>query len=76
MQVKANTINDYIRLERISRGLKQYEVAEKLNLSRSYYTDLENGRYNPSIKTLVDLAVMWDLDLNFLKDFKKEKEIN
>lgn len=39
------------RLEEIrkQRGIKQEELAEKLEVSRQTIGSLENGRYNPSI---------------------------
>lgn len=38
---------------RSNEGATQKEVAEKLEISRSYYSDLENDRYFPSGKLLI-----------------------
>jgi putative transcriptional regulator len=46
------------RLEELrkQRGIKQEELAEKLEVSRQTIGSLENGRYNPSIILAIKIA--------------------
>ena len=37
-----------LRVERLKRKWTQKEAAEKIGISRSYYSDIENGRKLPS----------------------------
>ena len=60
-------INDIIRDARIKSGMTQQETADKTGVSRSYYADVERGRYTPSLKLLGRLGSLFDIDLNFLK---------
>lgn len=53
---------------RLKAGKSQQEVADEINVSRPYYSDVERGRYTPSLKALSKLAVLLNIDLNFLKE--------
>ena len=50
------------RLEQLrkSRGIKQEELAEALEVSRQTIGSLENGRYNPSILLALKIAKYFD----------------
>ena len=41
---------------RKAAGLTQENVAERANLSQQYVSGLENGKRNPTVETLLDLA--------------------
>jgi len=41
---------------RAERGLTQETVAERANLSQQYISGIENGKRNPTIETLADIA--------------------
>ncbi|KAB7520308.1 helix-turn-helix domain-containing protein, partial [Enterococcus faecium] len=45
-------IGKNIRTIRKQQKLTQNELADKMNISRSYLGDLENNRRNPSIETI------------------------
>ena len=62
------TIGDMIKKQRKKKKLTQQELADNLNMSRSYIADLENGRYVPSYKTLLHISEELDIDLNNLKE--------
>lgn len=47
--------------------LTQNQVSEVTGLSRNYISDIENGRYSPSIDSLSRIAIYLNLDLNVLK---------
>lgn len=45
-----------LRLLREKSKLTQREVAEALNITRSYYTMLENGQRRPSLMLTIKMA--------------------
>ena len=45
-----------IRHLRIDRGLSQQELADYSEVDRSYISDLERGRYNPTLDTIFRLS--------------------
>ena len=45
-------------------GLTQAEFAKKANISRTYLSDIENNRYNPSIDTLENIAKHLEVPLS------------
>ena len=59
-------IGEEIRKNRNAKGMTQDELSEKIGISRNYVSDLENDRYMPSVKTLSKIAVVLQMDLNFL----------
>ncbi|WIF94457.1 helix-turn-helix domain-containing protein [Caminicella sporogenes] len=61
-------IGEKIREERIKKGLKQCQLANKAGISNTYLSDIEVGRTTPSIKTLMKIAQALDVDCTvFLK---------
>jgi len=59
------TIGQTIAQARANCDLTQKELAAKAELSRSYICDIENDRYMPSVRTLLRLAKILHVDLNF-----------
>jgi putative transcriptional regulator len=53
------------RLEefRKQKGIRQEELAEKLEVSRQTIGSLENGRYNPSIVLAFKIALFFDMSI-------------
>lgn len=49
-------IGDNIKKIRKEKKLTQQELAKKIGISRSYLSDVENNRYNPSSKTIESFA--------------------
>jgi len=56
-----------IKQKRKEKKLRQTEVSKETGLSRNYISDIENGRYMPSVDALSRLALFLDIDLNLLK---------
>ena len=50
-------VGENVRRTRKLRGLTQEQFAEKSGFSQQYLSSLENGRRNPSVITLYELAV-------------------
>lgn len=57
-----------IKSWRKHRGMTQYQLAEKTNLSRSYVADIERGRYNPSVETLDSISRALNIKISELID--------
>lgn len=45
-----------IKKLRLAKGLSQSQVAKELGADKSFMSNLENGRKNPTLKTLIKLA--------------------
>ena len=60
-----------IREARKKAGLTQVQLANAAGISRSYLADAEGDRYNPSVKTLVSIAKVCGVDLNFLVEMSE-----
>lgn len=56
-----------IKKARCSKKLTQEDLANKVGISRTYLSDVENGRYMPSIETISNIAKILNIDLNFLR---------
>jgi transcriptional regulator with XRE-family HTH domain len=56
-----------IKTKRKEKNVKQIEVSVATRLSRNYISDIENGRYSPSLEAFTKIAVFLDIDLNVLK---------
>lgn len=63
---KQKLIGQTIKDRRIQMKLTQLEVAQNISLSRNYISDVENGRYMPSVDTLIKIVNFLGIDLNFL----------
>ncbi|MNB88925.1 helix-turn-helix protein [compost metagenome] len=57
-----------LKNHRKAKKLTQFDVSAKTSLSRNYISDIENGRYAPSLDAALKLAVCLDFDLNTLKN--------
>ncbi|QUH21462.1 helix-turn-helix domain-containing protein [Alkaliphilus sp. B6464] len=55
-------------------GLTQAEFAKKANISRTYLSDVENNRYNPSIDTLQNIANHLEVPLSDFFDTSTDNE--
>lgn len=59
-------IGEVIKEKRTQTSKTQLQVSKDTGISRSYLSDVENGRYMPSVETLIKLASYLEIDLNFL----------
>lgn len=62
------------RLEELrkERGIKQEELAEKLEVSRQTIGSLENGRYNPSITLAIKIARFFGMSVEEIFIYEEE----
>lgn len=64
----AKRIGTIIRSARKKANFTQQEISNKTNISRNYISDIECGRYIPSVDKLVELSKLLNLDLNLIKN--------
>ena len=55
-----------IKEYRENAGMKQSELAELVGVRRETIVCLENGRYNPSLKLAMDIAKVFDVQVEDL----------
>ncbi|WP_163102283.1 helix-turn-helix domain-containing protein [Peribacillus alkalitolerans] len=56
-----------IQEKRKELGITQNQLSHVTELSRNYISDIENGRYTPSVDSLSKIAIYLKLDLNVIK---------
>ena len=66
-------ILDIIKDKRKSVNLTQQEIAEKLDISRSQYVNIENGNSEMSLDKFLKLCEMLNLEMNNFEE-KKSNE--
>lgn len=55
-----------IRLLRIKRSLRQEDMAEKLGITSTYLSKIENCRKEPTLKLLMKIAKEFNVSLAFI----------
>lgn len=65
-------ITNRILVLRAERGLSQKEVADLLGVSRQTIISLEKNKYNPSLKLAFDIALLFEVDLSDVFQYKEE----
>lgn len=55
-----------IKAERIRKGLTQFDLAEKINISESSISLIERGIQTPSVFVVYDIAKLLNIDINEL----------
>lgn len=61
-----NTLSSNLKELRIQNGLKQKEIAEKLNLKQQTYSRYENGEREPDIDLLMSIAELYRIPIDVL----------
>ena len=54
-------------------NLTKSQMAEKLGVHRSNYHNFENGRINPTLRWILKLDELFDVDMNWLIKGKRLK---
>lgn len=63
---KRGESREYLKELRKAKGLSLRQIAPKLDISFSYYSDIENGNRNPSIELAMRMADFFKIDLAIL----------
>lgn len=68
---------DKLRVIREKKKLTLKEIANKIGVSESLISQIERNKVSPAIDTLLKIAGVLELDLEYLfSDFKKSKKVN
>lgn len=54
-------LSDALRLIRVFHDLKQQDLADRLEISKSYLSEIENGRKTPSVEVIEKYAEVFDI---------------
>lgn len=57
-------MRDFLITNRLQLGMSQKKVAEKTGISRVFYSQLENGKRNPSVQVAKKIAAELHFDWN------------
>ncbi len=60
---------------RKEKGYSQEQLAQKINKSKSLVSKYENNQKLPTLETLIDLSILFDVSLDFLAGKDKGKTI-
>lgn len=60
-QETLESLGEYLKQLRMSKGYSQETLAEKTDLDRTYISGLERGKRNPSYLTIMRLAKALDV---------------
>lgn len=58
---------------RQAKGISQEELALTAGFSRSYYTEIETGKRNPSLLNLIKIMNVLEIDANALMNFEEKQ---
>jgi len=64
--------NEALRLFRIFNDLKLYEMADKLDISPSYLSEIEKGKKEPSLKLIEKYAKVFDIKASSIIAFSEK----
>ena len=65
-KTRARIIGNTLQELRTKAGLSQKDICEYLPTTPQTYSGYENGRHEPSIETLVRLALLYNVSLDYL----------
>ena len=60
------SVGERIRSKRLSLGLSQDELAERIDRATKYYSDIERGNCGMSVETMLAIANILDMSLDYL----------
>lgn len=61
-----NTLNERIKQARLSRQLRQTQVANELGISQRMLSAIESGNSNPTLETLIKIAAFYGVTTDYL----------
>lgn len=59
---------------REDNDLNQTQVAKELNIAQTTYSDYEKGKVRIPIDSLIELAKLYDVDMNYISGVSKVKQ--
>lgn len=67
-------IHNRLVVLRAEKGLSQKEVADRIGVSRQTIISIEKNKYNPSLRLAFELALLFNVDLHEVFQYKFEEE--
>jgi transcriptional regulator with XRE-family HTH domain len=64
-------LNEALRLIRVYHDMKQNEAADKLGISKSYLSEIESGRKEPSLDLLKKYETAFDVPISSIMFFSE-----
>lgn len=64
-------LGEVIRIIKIANDMDSSVLSKKSTISKSYITEIEQGKKIPSEKTLIRLCQAFNIDIQDLQDFDK-----
>jgi len=61
MKDESKKLGDNLKRIRIKKGITQIEIARRLGVDRSFVSNIENGKNNPTLSTITSLAKVLDV---------------
>ncbi len=62
--IRLKTLGLNIKIERLKKGFSQEELAKLAGVCTNYVSQIENGKPNPTILKVIDIAKALDIDMN------------
>ena len=66
MKDDAKKLGENLKKIRMAKDITQIEIAKKLNVNRSFVSNIENGKTNPTLSTITSLAKALGVSTNEL----------
>lgn len=66
MDIQYNVIGNRIQMRRKELGMKQYVLAEQLDISNNHMSSIENGREKPSLEILLHICDILKITPDYL----------
>lgn len=66
-------IGEKIRKIRIIKGFSQEYIADLLEISQSAYSDIERGKTKINLERLKKVALIFEVDVNYILDFHESQ---
>jgi transcriptional regulator with XRE-family HTH domain len=65
-------VNEALRLIRVFHDLKQFELAERLKVSKSHISEIEGGHKTPSLELIEKYSVEFRIPVSAIMFFAEE----
>jgi len=66
MNEDSKKLGENLKKFRIQKNITQTEIANTLGVDRSFVSNIENGKTNPTLSTIASLAKSLDITINEL----------
>lgn len=74
MENNFNMFTDKIKKLREINNMTQLDLSIKLNMTRRSYINLETGRFSPKYDTLIAIANLYDVSIDYLVGRTENKD--